>query len=54
MEARDLYEIITLIGFVALFAGTGVAGYLLGRFHESLARQSESETRSRRRRSALS
>lgn len=52
MEARDLYEIITLIGFVALFAGTGVAGYFLGRFHESPERQSGAHPRSRRRRNA--
>ena len=34
MEPRDFYEIITLVGFIALFAGAGVGGYLFGRFHD--------------------
>ena len=43
MEVRDLHKIVTLIGFVALFAGAGVAGNLLGRFQESPTRQSALE-----------
>jgi len=43
---------VTLIGFVILFAGAGVAGYFLGRFHDAPNRPSTQTSRSGRRRSA--
>ena len=53
MELRDLYDIVSLIGFLLLFAGAGVGGYLVGRFTEGTQRRPSRE-RSRHRRSVKS
>lgn len=38
MEPRDLSEVLSLLGFLVLFAGAGFAGYVVGRRRDASMR----------------